>query len=85
MFTINFLRQTVERAVKTAAQSVLTAWTVGDGMFDAFALDYQLAAGFALGGAIFSVLTSIISAPFSEQESPSLVALESQPPEPEHG
>jgi hypothetical protein len=85
MFTLNFWRQTGERAIKTAAQSVLTAWTVGDGIFNAFSLDYGLAAGFALGGAIFSVLTSIVSAPLSERESPSLVAIESQPPEPDLG
>lgn len=59
MFTLIFLRATVERALKTAAQSVLTVYFVGDVVLDVFATDWQALLGVAAGGAFFSVLTSI--------------------------
>lgn len=73
MFTIAFWKDAVERAVKTAAQAVLTGLMIGEG-FNAFDIDPQLALGFAAGGAIFSLLTSIVSAPFAEKGSASLVS-----------
>lgn len=65
--------ETAERAVKTAAQSVLAAWAVGDGLANAFELDWKLGAGVAAGGAVMSLLTSIASAGFGPSGSPSLV------------
>lgn len=75
MFTIAFWVATGERAIKTAAQAVLTGLALSDsGPVDAFALDWKLAAGFAAGGAVFSVLTSVASTSIGSHTSPSLVA-----------
>ncbi|MHA6626898.1 holin [Pseudonocardia sichuanensis] len=68
-----FWTATTERAVKTAAQSVLTVWGVGDVALNALTLDWPLAGGVALGGAIASLLTSIVSAGVGPSDSPSLV------------
>ena len=63
MFTVAFWRDAGERAVKTAAQAVIVGLMLAEG-FNAFAIDWQLGLGFALGGAILSLLTSVASAPF---------------------
>jgi len=47
---------TAERAIKTAAQSALSVVTVGSTVWS---MDLQQAAGIALGGIVFSVLTSL--------------------------
>ncbi len=77
MWTVQFWKETFERAVKSAAQAPLTVWMVGDVALDAFKMDYQLALGVALGGALVSVLTSLASITVSagESGSPSLVYL----------
>jgi|688.fasta_scaffold1571866_2 hypothetical protein len=67
------LRDIVERAVKTAAQSVLLAIAGATGA-DLFTLDWQTIGMAALGGALLSVLTSIVSLPFGPAGSPSVVA-----------
>lgn len=73
MFNIAFWRDAGERAIKTAAQAVILGLALGEG-FNAFGFDWQLALGFALGGAILSLLTSVASAPFGNNSgSPSLV------------
>jgi hypothetical protein len=73
MFTWSFWRQAVERAVKTGAQAVILGLGLGEG-FNAFAMDWALAGGFATGGIILSLLTSIASYPFGPHpDSPSLV------------
>lgn len=72
VFTKRFWIESTERAVKTAAQTVLTAFALSEG-FNAFAMDWPLAGGFALGGAVFSYLTSVASAPSSGGDGPSLV------------
>jgi hypothetical protein len=68
-----FWTETGERAVKTAAQAVLTVWGVGDVVLNALTLDWPLAGGVALGGAVVSLLTSIVSAGIGPADSPSLV------------
>jgi hypothetical protein len=73
MFTWRFLRETIERAVKSAAQAVLLAWGGGDLIGDLFALDWQIALGAAGGGAILSILTSIVSLPVGADDSPSAI------------
>lgn len=73
MFTAVFLRALLERGIKTAAQSVLTLWLVGDQLANAFEFDWSLAGGVALGGFCVSALTSIVSEPFGPTGSPSLV------------
>lgn len=72
MWTAKFWRQTVERAVKTAAQAALAFFVVGQTMFDQ--IDWTAVAGGTAIAAIASVLTSLASAPFgSDPDSPSLV------------
>ena len=63
MFTVAFWRDAVERALKTAAQAVILGLSLGEG-FNAFEVDWQLALGFAIGGAVLSLLTSVASNPF---------------------
>ena len=75
------LRDIVERAVKTAAQSVLLAIAGATGA-DLFALDWQTIGMAALGGALLSVLTSVVSLPFGPTGSPSLVATPVAPTRP---
>jgi hypothetical protein len=72
-----FWLETLERAVKSAAQAALL--TLGAGRLDAFTADWELVAGFSLGMAILSVLTSFASIEFGKRAgdhsdpSPSLV------------
>lgn len=56
-----FWFEAADRAVKTAAQAVVLGLGLGEGL-NAFAVDWRLAGGFALGGAILSLLTSLMSA-----------------------
>lgn len=72
MDTWKFWRQTLERAVKTAAQAVLIGLSIGEG-FNAFNFDPMLGLGFAAGGAIFSILTSVASLPLGAHDSPSAI------------
>lgn len=72
MFTTKFWKQTAERAAKSAAQALVVYWT-GSEVFNAWSADWPQAGGIALGAAVLSLLTSVISAPAGEPESPSLV------------
>jgi hypothetical protein len=74
MFTRQFWLSATERAVKTGAQ-VLVVF-LGADVVNAFAVDYQRAAGIALGGVVVSYLTSVVSAPAGEEGTPSLVGEE---------
>jgi hypothetical protein len=60
MFTGAFWKAAAERAIKTVAQVLLTF--LGADVVNAFNVDYERAAGIAIGAAIISVLTSLISA-----------------------
>lgn len=71
MWTATFWRQTTERAVKTAAQAALAFFVVGQ--TDLLAVDWTVVASGAGVAAIASVLTSLASAPFGPEGSPSLV------------
>lgn len=73
MWTKTFWRQAAERAVKTAAQSVLAIWLVGDVMFNILAVDWGQTLGVSLGALVLSVLTSIVSVGSGQPDSPSLV------------
>lgn len=74
MFTVHYWKQAAERAVKTAAQTVIAGLALSNaGPVDAFQFDYKLALGFACGGAFLSVLTSVASSGFGDDDSPSLV------------
>lgn len=71
-FGRNFWRQSMERAVKTAAQAVAAAF-VGDG-FNVLDIDsWQLPAGAALTGFVLSFVTSIATAPVGEPDDPSAI------------
>lgn len=75
MFTKRFWRETAERAVKSAAQALLGMWAL-DG-FNVLQADWPLAAGVAGGGAVLSVLTSLVTSGIGPKDSPSAVELES--------
>jgi hypothetical protein len=60
MFTRAFLRDLLERALSTAAQSALLV--LGADQIDAIAADWGTVAGFALGGAVLSVLKGVAAA-----------------------
>lgn len=60
-----------ERAAKTAAQIVLT---LGAGnAFNLFTADWGAIAGLALGGAVLSYCTSIVSSEITKSDDPTLL------------
>jgi hypothetical protein len=76
VFTAQFWKETAERAVKTAAQSALLV--IGADQMNALTADWGDVAGFASGGAILSVLTSLASSKWGPPDSPSLVKVAQQ-------
>jgi len=62
MFTLAFWKAATERAVKTAAQTLLAVYLVGDVAFNAFEADWGNMAGIAAGAVFLSYLTSLASA-----------------------
>jgi hypothetical protein len=69
-----FLKETLERAVKTAAQSVVLLLTAAHtGPLDATTVDWKTAAGIAAGGAFLSVMTSLASFKIGPSGSASVV------------
>lgn len=71
MWTGEFWKQAAERAIKTAAQAALAFFVVGETAFDQ--IQWQVVAGGAAVAAIASILTSLASAPFGPEDSPSVV------------
>lgn len=57
LYSAAFWRDAIERATKTAAQSVILA--LGGGATNVLTLDWLTLAGAAGGGALLSLLTSI--------------------------
>lgn len=72
MWTLKFWKETADRSIKSAAQAVILGFGIGEGL-NAFAVDYKLAAGFAIGAAILSLLSSLISAPFGVKGTASFI------------
>ena len=70
MFTRAFWSAALERAAKTAAQSAVLV--IGADQFNALAVSWGEVGGFALGGFVLSVLTSVGSDAVSSQHGPSL-------------
>lgn len=70
MFSRAFWYASLERAVKTAAQSAILVF--GADQFNALQADWQTAAGFAGGGFVLSVLTSLASGAVTSEPGPSL-------------
>lgn len=73
MFTRLFWRQALERAAKSAIQALIGAGVLDAG-FDAIRLNWQRLAGIAIGAAVLSVGTSLLSLLKGEPDSPSLVS-----------
>ena len=73
IFSLVFWKDAFERAIKTAAQAALGLWAVADQGFEVLSVDWRTALVAAGSGALLSVLTSIISAPLSSDETASLV------------
>lgn len=80
MFSWNFWKQALERAVKTAAQFMITI--VGAEQFNLLEADWKAMLATIGTGAALSLLTSIATSGFGESDSPSAVVIESAPPEP---
>ena len=70
MFTRAFWSAALERAIKTAAQSAVLV--IGADQFNALAVSWLEVGGFALGGFVLSVLTSVGSDAISSEDGPSL-------------
>lgn len=70
IFTKSFALAAGERALKTFAQALLALFTAGVTVFD---VDLNEALAVSATAALVSVLTSIVSAPFGPDGSPSLV------------
>lgn len=60
MWTAEFWKATAERCVRGGAAATLSSWIVGDGVMDAFNVNLQEAGGLFLGGAVVSLLLSLI-------------------------
>lgn len=60
IYTIQFWKDTAERAVKSFAQGVILA--LGGGAVNVLTIDWLTLAGAGGGAALLSVLTSIVSA-----------------------
>ena len=54
-----FWRALAERAVRAGAAAVLSVWVVGDGVMNAFSVNWEQAGGIFLGGALVSALLSL--------------------------
>lgn len=71
MWELKFWKQTIERAIRTAAQALLALWgTQVSGVLD---VDWVQAGSVAALAALSSVLMSIIATGVGDHESPSFV------------
>lgn len=72
MFTVKFWKEATERALKTFAQFILVLGAAGT--FNVFEVDWATNLGLALGGALVSYATSIVSANIGpKKDDPSLI------------
>jgi len=74
MFNKVFWMESTERAVKTLAQFIIILGSAG--ALNVFTVDWKTNLGLALGGALLSYATSIVSAGINKDHSPSLVSEE---------
>lgn len=73
-WTLSFWADTLERAVKTAAQAVLTVLGLSNtGFGNLFEFDWTVLGQAALSGGLLSILTSLVSAPIGESGTASLL------------
>lgn len=73
MFTRAFWKDAAERAVSTAAQAAIAV--LGADGFDLLNVDAAAVAGVAVGGAVLSLLKSLVASKVNDPESASLVDL----------
>jgi len=71
MFTKKFGFSALERAIKTMAQTIILIF--GANQINVVTIDWLTVAGLAGGGFVLSILTSIISLPIGDKDSPSLL------------
>lgn len=72
MWELKFWKQTIERAIRTAAQALLALWgTQVSGVLD---VDWLQAGSVAALAALSSVLMSIVATGVGDHESPSFVS-----------
>jgi hypothetical protein len=71
MFTKTFWKQAAERAVKTAAQGAILA--LGGDAANVLHANVWVVLGAAGGGALLSLLTSLVTSGTGEKDSPSAV------------
>jgi len=70
MWTKKFWRDAAERALSTAAQSAILV--LGADQLDVLQADWRTVGGFALGGAVLSLLKAIAAAKVGAADSASL-------------
>lgn len=70
IFTKNYIKDLLERAIKTFAQTLVADVTVGQGFED---INWLRALSIAGVAALISVLTSIASRPFGSEGTASMV------------
>lgn len=74
MWTVQWVKDAGERCAKSVAQALILL-LLGDGAFDVFEVpDWKAVAGIALGAAVLSLLTSVLSLPISNRGTASLVS-----------
>lgn len=86
MFTMEFWKAALERAIKTFAQVAILVILGGkmlaeDTPVNVFEVDWMTVLGFGLGGFILSLLFSIVSSFVGEKGAPSLTKAEVLAPE----
>lgn len=81
MFNAKFWVSAAERALKTAAQVLASLLVVGDAMIGLLDVNWPGALSAAGTALVFSLLTSIASAPLGPDNSPSLVGEPAKQPE----
>ena len=72
MLTASFWTGAIDRAVKSAAQSLLLLWGADEGL-NIIEIDLGSSLGLAGGAVALSLLTSIVSAPAGDKGSTSLL------------
>lgn len=74
MWSISYWKQTIERAVRTAAQVALSFWVVGEtGILD---VDWQQFASVVGLAALASVAMSLVGSGLNDPENPSFVRVD---------
>lgn len=76
MWTIEFWKAAAERMVRGGAAALLSAWVVGEGVMNALTIDWAQAAGIFLGGAVVSLLMSLVGQGIGPGDGPSFTGQE---------